>query len=132
MRILMRAAVAAGTVAAVLAPVAAQAAPRATTAILGTYGPGRAGVIAEAGLAAGMWTRAAVRGGLTGDRLIVTYTPRTRPFATETTVYTAAFTEVADARAECAEVGADGVARRVWTSFRCRTGFVPSYTLLVR
>lgn len=128
MRILVRAALAAGIVAAVLAPAAAQAAPRVTTAKLGAYGHDRATVIAEAGRAAGMWTRARVR----GDDLIVTYTPRSTAFATERTVYTAAFNQVADASGECAKVGSDGVRRRVWMSFRCRTGFVPSYTLLVR
>jgi hypothetical protein len=124
--------VGAGTIAAVPAQAAAQAHPRMITAVLGTYAFGRAGVVAEAGLAAGTWSRAAVRSGFGGDDLIITYTPRTRAHATEQVVYTAAFNEVADAQAECNQVGADGVARQVWVSFRCRTGFVPSYTLLVR
>ena len=126
MRITVRAAMAAGIVAAVLTPAAAQATPR--TARLGVYGHDRAAVIAEAGLAAGVWTRARVR----GDALIVTYTPRSRAFPTERTVYTAAVNQVADAPGECAQVGTDGVRHRVWMSFRCRTGFVASYTLLVR
>jgi hypothetical protein len=129
MRIPVRAAMAAGILAAVLTPAAAaQAAPRPVTVKLGTYGHDRAGVIAAAGRAAGLWTRARVH----GDALIITYTPRSRAFAIERTVYTAAFNEVADASGECAAVGRDGVSRRVWLSFRCRTGFVASYTLLVR
>ena len=79
-----------------------------------------------------MWRSPTVRSGFAGDDLTVTFTPRTRPRATEKLVYTAAFNEVADAQAECLEVGADGVARHVWVSFRCQTGFAPSYTLYVR
>ncbi|GAA4953675.1 hypothetical protein [Actinoplanes utahensis] len=131
--ILKKAALVAASVA-VLAPgTAVQAKPaRTVTALLGTYDFGRAGVIGQSGKQAGVWRSYSVRSGFAGDDLIVTYQPRTRPARHETQVYTAAFTEVADASAECRKVGADGVARRVWVSFRCRTGFAPSYTLLVR
>ena len=132
MRRTAQATIVAGAVAAVLAPSAAQAAPATTTALLGTYGFGRAQVVGEAGLAAGTWRAFRVRPGFAGDDLTVTYTPRTRPYAAEKLVYTAAFDAVADAQAECHQVGADGVARRVWVSYRCQTGFVPSYTLYVR
>jgi hypothetical protein len=120
------------TAAAILAPSAAQAAPKVTTAYLGTYDFGRAGVIGEGGRTNGLWTAPTVRTGFAGDDLIVTYTPRTKAWKTEKTVYTAAFNEVADPQSECQKVGTDGVTRKVWVSFRCRTGFVPSYTLLVR
>ncbi|AEV85904.1 hypothetical protein ACWT_4885 [Actinoplanes sp. SE50] len=120
------------TATALLAPAAAQAAPATTTALLGTYGFGRAAVIGDAGTAAGVWRAPVVRSGFAGDDLTVTFTPRTTPRASEKLVYTAAFNEVADAQAECRKVGADGVARHVWVSFRCQTGFVPSYTLYVR
>ena len=131
MRRFARAAVAAGAAAAVLAPAAAQAAP-AMTGWLGTYASGRAEVIGEAGLAAGVWRSYSVRPGYAGDDLTVTYTPRSWASASEKPVYTAAYGAVADPRAECRRVGADGVDRRVWVWFRCRTGFVPSYTLYVR
>jgi hypothetical protein len=120
------------TAIALLAPSAAQASSARTTERLGTYGFGRAEVIGEAGLAAGVWRSFAVHSGFAGDDLAVTLTPRTRPFATEKQVYTAAFNAVDDAQAECLAVGADGVAHRAWVSFRCQTGFVPSYTLYVR
>ncbi|BCJ39402.1 hypothetical protein GCM10010168_63500 [Actinoplanes ianthinogenes] len=122
----------AATVTAVLAPAAAQAAPARSTEMLGTYGFGRAAVIGDAGAAAGLWRSPTVRSGFAGDDLTVTFTPRTTPRSSEKLVYTAAFNEVADAQAECRQVGADGVARRVWVSFRCQTGFAPSYTLYVR
>ncbi|GIF15856.1 hypothetical protein [Actinoplanes teichomyceticus] len=119
-------------VAAALAPSAVQAAPATTTGLLGTYDFGRAEVIGQAGTEAGVWRSFTVRHGFAGDDLTVTYTPRTEPYRTERLVYTAAFDAVADPQAECREVGADGVARQVWVSFRCQTGFVPSYTLYVR
>ncbi|WIM93170.1 hypothetical protein ACTOB_005140 [Actinoplanes oblitus] len=128
-----QAGIAAGVAAAVLAPGAAQAATaRDTTALLGTYGFGRAQVIGEAGVAAGVWRSFSVRTGFAGDDLTVTYQRRFTPSPVERQVYTAAFDAVADAQAECLGVGADGVARKVWVSFRCQTGFVPSYTLYVR
>ncbi|WIM98610.1 hypothetical protein ACTOB_002214 [Actinoplanes oblitus] len=120
------------TAAALLAPAAAQAAPTSTTELLGTYGFGRAAVIGDAGVAAGVWRSPAVHSRFAGDDLTVTFSPRTKPRASEQLVYTAAFNEVADAQAECRKVGADGVAHHVWMSFRCQTGFVPSYTLYVR
>ncbi|WP_433792444.1 hypothetical protein [Actinoplanes sp. CA-252034] len=133
MRSITRGAVVAAAVATVLTPAAAQAATGPdTTGLMGTYGFGRADVIGEAGLRSGVWSAYAVRSGYAGDDLIVSYPARTTPLATETTVYTAAFNEVADPQAECRKVGAAGVAKRAWVSFRCRTGFVPSYTLLVR
>lgn len=115
-----------------LAPAAAQAAPAGTAALLGTYGFGRAAVIGDAGVAAGVWHSPTVRTGFAGDDLTVTFTPRTRPFASEKLIYTATFDAVADPRAECRQVGADGVARRVWVFFRCQTGWAPNYTLYVR
>ncbi|WP_199512936.1 hypothetical protein [Nucisporomicrobium flavum] len=115
-----------------LVPGAAHAAPAPTTGLLGTYGFGRAEVIAAAGQAAGLWTGARVRHGFAGDDLIVTYRPRSAAAETETQVYTALFNEVADPSGECERVGADGVDRKVWTAFRCRTGIAPNYTLLVR
>ncbi|GIF40502.1 hypothetical protein [Actinoplanes xinjiangensis] len=133
MRSITRGAVMLATVAAVLTPAAAQAAPAPdATGLMGTYGFGRAAVIGEAGLQAGAWHSYAVRSGYAGDDLIVSHPARTRPLAAERVVYTAAFNEVADAQAECQKVGAAGVAQKAWVSFRCRTGFVPSYTLLVR
>ncbi|MEV8510611.1 hypothetical protein AB0368_38080 [Actinoplanes sp. NPDC051475] len=120
------------TAATVLAPSAAHAAPAAAADPLGTYGFGRAGIIGDAGMTAGVWRSFAVRSGIAGDDLTVTHTPRTKPFATEKLAYTAAFDAVADPQAECRKVGAAGVAHRVWVSFRCQTGFVPSYTLYVR
>jgi hypothetical protein len=133
MRSITRGAVMLAAVATVLTPAAAQASPAPdTTGLMGTYGFGRAAVIGEAGLRSGAWQAYAVRSGYTGDDLIVSHPARTTPLAAETVVYTAAFNEVADARAECHKVGAAGVAQRAWVSFRCRTGFVPSYTLLVR
>jgi hypothetical protein len=133
MRSITRGAVMLAAVAAVLAPAAAQASPAAdSTGFMGTYGFGRAAVIGAAGVQSGAWHSYAVRSGYTGDDLIVSHPLRTTPLASETAVYTAAFNEVADARAECHKVGAAGVAQRAWVSFRCRTGFVPSYTLLVR
>ncbi|MEV4641025.1 hypothetical protein AB0J80_27155 [Actinoplanes sp. NPDC049548] len=131
----MRSVVLAATVAAaaLLTPSAAQAAPGyPTTDLLGTYGFGRAEVIAAGGQAAGLWTDAKVRSGFAGDDLIVTYAPRTAALPAEKQVYTALYNQVADPQAECARVGADGVARQVWTTFRCRTGVAPNYTLLVR
>lgn len=133
MRKLTRALVLTGVAGAVLVPSTAHAAnPEPTTALLGTYGFGRAAVIGEAGRNAGTWDSFSVRSGFAGDDLIVTYRPRTATFPAEKQVYTAAFDQVADAQAECRQVGADGVAQRVWVSFRCRTGFAPSYTLFVR
>ncbi|MDI6103848.1 hypothetical protein QLQ12_35060 [Actinoplanes sp. NEAU-A12] len=133
MRSITRGAILAGTIAAVLAPAAAQAAPaRVTTGLLGTYDFGRAAVIGQSGQQAGVWKSFSVRSGFAGDDLIVSHRARTAPRETETVVYTAAFNEVADAQAECNKVGADGVARKAWVSFRCQTGFVPSYTLIVR
>jgi hypothetical protein len=120
------------TAAALLFPGAAHAAPAPATALLGTYAFGRAAVIAAGGQAAGLWTQATVRSGFAGDDLIVTYPPRTTALADEKQVYTALYSEVADPRAECEKVGADGVSRMVWTTFRCRTGVAPNYTLLVR
>jgi hypothetical protein len=129
----MRGAIVAGAVAAVLTPAAAQAAPQpVTVGLLGTYDFGRAAVIGQSGLEAGIFRAYAVRSGFAGDDLLVSYQQRTAPLEDETVVYTAAFNEVADPWAECRKVGADGVARKAWVSFRCRTGFVPSYTLLVR
>ncbi|MGX6604570.1 hypothetical protein ACWKSP_20925 [Micromonosporaceae bacterium Da 78-11] len=134
MRKIVQAIAVTGVAATILAPTAAQAAPEAgsTTAYLGTYGFGRAGVIGAEGRANGLWTGSWVRSGFAGDDLLVTYTPRTTARAAEQIVYTAAFDAVADPRGECRKVGAEGVARKVWVSFRCRTGFAPSYTLLVR
>ncbi|OJF13993.1 hypothetical protein [Couchioplanes caeruleus] len=128
----MRSAVLVATAAALLAPSAAQAAPCETTALLGTYKFGRADVIAAGGLAAGVWNAARVRSGFAGDDLIITFVPRTERYASERQVYTAIYSEVSDPLAECQQVGADGVARQVWMSFRCRTGVAPNYTLLVR
>ena len=122
-----------GTAVAVLTPAAAQAAaPRTTTLLLGTYDAGRAAVIGEAGRAAGVWSAYSVRSGFAGDHLTITFTPRTKARPAEQPVYTAAFDQVDDAWSECEQTGAEGVARRVWVSYRCRTGFVPSYTLFVR
>ncbi|MEU0157154.1 hypothetical protein [Micromonospora fulviviridis] len=132
MRKLTRSLILAGIAGAVLAPSAAHAAtPETTTALLGTYGFGRAAVIGEAGRAAGTWETFSVRSGFAGDDLIVTYRPRTAAYPVEKQVYTAAFDQVPDAQAECQQVGAEGVAHRVWVSFRCRTGFAPNYTLFV-
>ncbi|MBM0257152.1 hypothetical protein [Micromonospora sp. 4G55] len=114
-------------------PTPAQAAtPGTTTALLGTYGFGRAAVIGEAGKAAGAWESFSVRSGFAGDDLTITYSPRTQAYAAEMKVYNAAFDQVADPQAECQQVGTDGVEHKVWVSFRCQTGFVPSYTLFVR
>lgn len=134
MRTLVQATVlAVASAAATLAPATAQAAPsRTVTALLGTYDFGRAAVIGEAGRQNGVWKSFSVRSGFAGDDLSVTYRPRIVGLRTEKPVYTAAFNEVEDPQAECRRVGADGVARKVWVSFRCRTGFAPSYTLLVR
>ncbi|MFC7533040.1 hypothetical protein [Actinoplanes sp. GCM10030250] len=116
-----------------IAPSAAEAGlPRTTTALLGTYDHGRARIIGEQGLAAGFWTSFSVFPGAAGDDLVITYVPRSTPRRGEREVYTAAFDRTAEPRTECEEVGADGVARQVWVSSRCRTGFAPSYTLLVR
>lgn len=129
----MRSVVLAATVAAaaLFTPSAAQAAPGQITNLLGTYGFGRAEVVAAGGQAAGLWTDAQVRSGFAGDDLIVTYTPRTAAYPVEKQVYTALYNQVADPQGECNRVGADGVARRVWMTFRCRTGVAPNYTLLV-
>jgi hypothetical protein len=132
MRRIAQAAIAAGAAVAVLAPGAAQAATTTVTGVLGTYAPGRAHVVGEAGLAAGVWRSFTVLPGYAGDDLWVTFRPRTRAYDAEKQVYTAAFGTVADPQGECRRVGADGVARLVWVSFRCQTGFVPSYTLYVR
>jgi hypothetical protein len=132
MRRIVQALITVGVGAAVLAPGAAQAATTTTTAPLGTYGFGRAQVIGEAGLAAGVWRSFSVRSGFAGNDLSVTYKRRSTSYATEKQVYTAAIDAVADAQAECLSVGTQGVARKVWVSFRCQTGFVPSYTLFVR
>lgn len=132
MRRIVQTVIAVGAGAAMLTPGAAQAAATTTTAPLGTYGFGRAQIIGEAGVAAGVWRSFSVRSGFAGDDLTVTYKRRSTSHATEKQVYTAAFDAVADAQAECRSVGAEGVARKVWVSFRCQTGFVPSYTLYVR
>jgi hypothetical protein len=133
MRSITRGAVVAAALATVLTPAAAHAAPAAdSVGFLGTYGFGRAEVIGEAGLRSGAWQAYSVRSGYAGDDLSVGHPVRTTPLAAETVVYTAAFNEVTDPQAECRKVGAAGVANQVWVSFRCRTGFVPSYTLLVR
>ena len=130
---MMRKLVLAATVAAVLLPgAAAQAAPAANTEMLGTYDFGRAAVIAAGGRAAGVWADATVRSGIAGDDLIVTYAPRSTAYPTEKLVYTALYNEVGDPQAECLRVGAEGLAKKVWLSFRCRTGVAPNYTLLVR
>ncbi|BCY07015.1 hypothetical protein [Actinoplanes sp. L3-i22] len=129
----MRAAVLAGVVPVVLllsGP--AQAAPKAATGVLGTYGFGRAAVIGAGGQSAGLWSVAGTHPGVAGDDLVITYTPRHRPHSAEHAVYTARFDQVSNPRTECERVGADGVAARVWVSFRCRTGIAPNYTLLVR
>ncbi|BCJ45838.1 hypothetical protein GCM10010168_57420 [Actinoplanes ianthinogenes] len=128
----MRSALLAAIVPAVLVPGVAQAAPRHTTDVLGTYGFGRAAVIGSAGEAAGLWSTTMIYSGIAGDDLVITYTPRYKASATERVVYTALFTEVAYPDAECDRVGADGVAKHVWVSYRCRTGVAPNYTLLVR
>jgi hypothetical protein len=133
MRSITRGAVVAAAVTTMLVPAAAQASPGPdTTGLMGTFDFGRADVIGAAGLRSGAWSAYAVRSGFAGDDLIVSHPARTTPQASETAVYTAAFNEVADPRAECRKVGAAGVTQRLWVSFRCRTGFVPSYTLLVR
>ncbi|MDI6098902.1 hypothetical protein QLQ12_09850 [Actinoplanes sp. NEAU-A12] len=139
MRTPIRAAVVAiASAAAVSAPAAAHAVPSparpfaTVTALLGTYDFGRAAVIGRAGKQAGAWKSYTVRSGFAGDDLTVTYKPRIIPLRSEKQIYTAAFNESRDAEAECRKVGDDGVARKVWVSFRCRTGFAPSYTLLVR
>src|SRR4051794_29992952 len=80
MRRIARAAIAAGTAAAVLAPAAAQAATTTVTGLLGTYPSGRAAAIGEAGLAAGVWRSFSVHSGYSGADLWVTYTPRTRAY----------------------------------------------------
>ncbi|WP_430781927.1 hypothetical protein [Actinoplanes sp. G11-F43] len=130
---IFRAALLAAATVTALAPVPAQAAkPRPVTSLLGTYDFGRAAVIGQAGENAGVWKSYTVRSGFAGDDLSITYVRATSPSRSERTVYTAAFNEVKDAQAECRKVGADGVARRVWVSYRCRTGIVASYTLLVR
>ncbi|WP_433832407.1 hypothetical protein ACQP2E_16050 [Actinoplanes sp. CA-015351] len=49
-----------------------------TTALLGTYDPGRAQIIGEQGLAAGFWTSFEVRLGSAGEQLIITYIPPRR------------------------------------------------------
>ncbi|GAA1581776.1 hypothetical protein [Actinoplanes couchii] len=102
------------------------------TTLLGTYGFGRAAVIGQSGRQTGAWRSFSVRSGFAGDDLSITYKPATSPSRAETQVYTAAFNQVRDAGAECEKVGRDGVARRVWVSYRCRTGIVASYSLLVR
>ena len=129
---MMRKLVLAATVAAVLLPGTAQAAPAANTEVLGTYDFGRAAVIAAGGRAAGVWIDATARSGIAGDDLIVTYVPRGAAYSTEKQVYTALYTEVDDPQGECRRVGAEGVVKKVWLSFRCRTGIAPNYTLLVR
>ncbi|WP_436521276.1 hypothetical protein [Actinoplanes sp. HUAS TT8] len=100
--------------------------------MLGTYGVGRAAVIGTGGEAAGVWVDASTRSGFAGDDLVITYTPRFVQAARERVVYTALYNQVAYPQAECDRVGADGVAMRVWVSYRCRTGVAPNYTLLVR
>ncbi|WIM98471.1 hypothetical protein ACTOB_002072 [Actinoplanes oblitus] len=128
----MRSALLAAVIPAVLVPGVAQAAPCPTTDVLGTYAFGRAAAIGAAGEAAGLWSDPAIQSGIAGDDLVITYTPRYTPFATERQVYTALYNEVAYPDAECDRVGADGVAKHVWVSYRCRTGVAPNYTLLVR
>ncbi|SDS83892.1 hypothetical protein [Actinoplanes derwentensis] len=134
MRTMLPAAVITAALMTALTPAPAQASPPSqnVTALLGTYGFGRAAVIGQAGRNAGVWRSYSVRSGFAGDDLTITYRPATAPSRAETTVYTAAFNQVKDAQGECNKVGADGVARRVWVSYRCRTGIVASYTLLVR
>ncbi|MFI1987703.1 hypothetical protein [Actinoplanes sp. NPDC020271] len=122
----MRSFIVAGILPAVLTPGACQ------TGVLGTYDFGRAAVIGAAGEAAGVWTGASVRSGFAGDDLVVTYRPRLAPAAAEQAVYTARYDQVAAPQTECERVGADGVALRVWVTYRCRTGVAPNYTLLVR
>lgn len=131
MRTILQAAV---LTAAVLAPAAAQAAPapQQVTTMLGTYGFGRAAVIGQGGKQAAVWSAFSTRSGITGDDLIITYRPRFKPYPDERLVYSANQNEVKDPQAECRKVGADGVTRRVWLSYRCRTGIVANYTLLVR
>ncbi|HWS33759.1 MAG TPA: hypothetical protein VN408_13590 [Actinoplanes sp.] len=134
MRTFLQAAAVAAALLTSLAAAPAQANPpgQYTTALLGTYGFGRAAVIGKAGRDAGMWRSYSVRSGFAGDDLTITYRKRYVPSPTETTVYTAAFNEVKDASAECEKVGKDGRSRNVWVTYRCRTGFAPSYTLLVK
>ena len=122
-----------GTAVAALAPATAHAAtPRTTTALLGTYDFGRAAVIGEAGRAAGVWSSYSVRSGIAGDDLTITYPPHSQARPVEKQVYTAYFDQVDDAWSECEQAGTEGIARKVWVSYRCRTGFAPSYTLFVR
>jgi hypothetical protein len=128
----MRSIVLAGIIPAVLFPGVAQAAPGPVTDELGTYGFGRAAAIGAAGEAAGVWSAPAARAGVAGEDLVITYTPRYTASPTERMVYTALFNEVSEPWVECERVGADGVAKRVWVSYRCRTGVAPNYTLLVR
>ncbi|GLW27406.1 hypothetical protein [Actinoplanes regularis] len=113
------------------APVAG-AASFSMTDILGTYGFGRAATIGAAGEAAGVWSAPTTHTGFGGEDLVITYTPSFSPAATERTVYTARYNEVTYPQAECERVGADGVVKHVWVSYRCRSGIAPSYTLLVR
>ncbi|GAA2674267.1 hypothetical protein [Actinoplanes palleronii] len=128
----MRSIVLAGIIGSVLLPSAAQAAPCTVTDDLGTYGFGRAAAIGAAGEAAGLWSAPTTHQGVAGEDLVITYTPRSTVSATETMVYTALYNQVSNPQAECARVGADGVAKQVWVSYRCRTGVAPNYTLLVR
>jgi hypothetical protein len=128
----MRTMLFAGVISAVLVPSAAQAVPCSVTDVLGTYPFGRAAAIGAAGEAAGVWSDPGIQSGVAGDDLVITYTPRFSRSAAERVVYTALFTEVAYPDAECDRVGADGVAKHVWVSYRCRTGVAPNYTLLVR
>lgn len=114
------------------APVQAKPPVPTVTVLLGTYGFGRATVIGNGGKSAGVWKSYSVRSGFAGDDLTVTYQPRLAPSRSETMVYTAAFNEVTNPSAECEKVGKDGAVRRVWVSYRCQTGFAPSYTLWVR
>ncbi len=100
--------------------------------MLGTYAFGRAAVIGAAGEAAGVWSDASTHSGFAGDDLVITYTPSFAPAAAERMVYTALYNEVTYPQTECNRVGADGVAKHVWVSYRCRTGIAPNYTLLVR
>lgn len=125
----MRSVILAAILPAVFVPGAAQAAtPGLTVDVLGTYGSGRAAVIGAGGETAGVWSGSLAH----GEELVIAYSPRSTPAAAERVVYTALFNQVDNPGAECRRVGADGVAKRVWVSYRCRTGIAPNYTLLVR
>lgn len=134
MRTIIQAAVTAAALLTGLVAAPAQAKPPAPTqtVLLGTYGFGRAAVIGTGGQKAGVWKSYSVRTGFAGDDLTITFQKPAAPRRSEVMVYTAAFNEVKDASGECEKVGKDGVNRKVWVSYRCQTGFAPSYTLWVR